>query len=167
MATRKKTKHKTNFVLSRTIWPEPKSAPADVELVIHLQSQGRAAWLCVQSLEREPRGWWGAQELSQVLSRSLGWAASLSSSSSGSCLVLFGDGLSCSLCSSAPRPERSRASGLAGCIKNPPSPSGFYPTPQCIQSLRYHATSAQEKPSRSLLLIKGRLLKHTLPCCAV
>lgn len=122
MATRKKTKHKTNFVLSRTIWPEPKSAPADVELVIYLQSQGRAAWLCVQSLER-----------AQGLVRSTGAqpgpaAASLSSgSSSGSCLVLFGDRLSCSLCSSAPRPERSRASGLAGCIKSLHLRLGFIP----------------------------------------
>lgn len=86
MATRKKTKHKTNFVLSRTIWPEPKSAPADVELVIYLQSQGRAAWLCVQSLEREPRGWWGAQELSQVLPQPP-WAAAAAAGAAWCCLV--------------------------------------------------------------------------------
>lgn len=81
---------------------------------------------------------------------------------------LPGDGQSCSLCTSAPRPERSRASGLAGCIKNLHFRLGFIPHCSASnQSLCYHTTSAQEKPSRSLLLIKGRLLKGRLLCCAV
>lgn len=156
-----KTKHKTNSVLSRTIWPEPKPAPATcgMKLVIYLQSQGRAAWLCVQSP--------GLGEEHRSSARSL-LQPGLGSLSEQQQWELPGDGQSCSLCTSAPRPERSRASGLAGCIKNLHFRLGFIPHCSASnQSLCYHTTSAQEKPSRSLLLIKGRLLKGRLLCCAV